>query len=180
MSWSKWAARGSKPKRIFAAKHAEVNLVTIVGLPFANTCLSPHVKAGVRYDGRLGVSLTDRMIEQDFPPDDELFQMVEKSHAAAHALAMKVHGRRWRAARMKLPLHGKLGAEARPALARRFAIAPGGRMKPHSLGPTPCCLLALMLAAVIRRRARVQPSQACLAPVGRGDDCDFCHWPGRD
>jgi hypothetical protein len=32
-----------------------------------------------------------RMVEQDFPPDDELFQMVEKSHAAAHALAMKVH-----------------------------------------------------------------------------------------
>jgi len=31
------------------------------------------------------------MIEQNFPPDDELFQMVEKSHAAALAVAMKVH-----------------------------------------------------------------------------------------
>ncbi|HTM52493.1 MAG TPA: hypothetical protein VL175_00605 [Pirellulales bacterium] len=32
-----------------------------------------------------------RMIEQQFPPDDELFQMVEKAHAQAHAVAMKVH-----------------------------------------------------------------------------------------
>jgi len=32
-----------------------------------------------------------RMIEKDFPPDDELFQMVEKAHAGAHAVAMKVH-----------------------------------------------------------------------------------------
>jgi hypothetical protein len=32
-----------------------------------------------------------RMIEKDFPPDDELFQMVEKAHAQAHAAAMKVH-----------------------------------------------------------------------------------------
>jgi len=31
------------------------------------------------------------MIEQNFPPDDELFQMVEKAHAQAHAAAMKVH-----------------------------------------------------------------------------------------
>jgi len=35
--------------------------------------------------------LKARMVEQDFPPDDELFQMVEKSHAQAHAAAIKVH-----------------------------------------------------------------------------------------
>jgi hypothetical protein len=35
--------------------------------------------------------LKARMIEQQFPPDDELFQMVEKAHAGAHALALKVH-----------------------------------------------------------------------------------------
>jgi len=31
------------------------------------------------------------MVEQDFLPDDELFHMVEKAHAQAHAVAMKVH-----------------------------------------------------------------------------------------
>jgi len=49
------------------------------------------VKAGVRYDGRLGASLTDRMIEQNFPPDDELFVLDEQAHAQAHAAAIKVH-----------------------------------------------------------------------------------------
>jgi hypothetical protein len=31
------------------------------------------------------------MIEQGFPPDDELFQLVTKAHARAPAAAMKVH-----------------------------------------------------------------------------------------
>jgi len=31
------------------------------------------------------------MVEQNFPPDDELFQMVEKAHAQTHDLAIKVH-----------------------------------------------------------------------------------------
>lgn len=35
--------------------------------------------------------LKARMDELDFPPDDELFQMVEKAHAQAHAVGMKVH-----------------------------------------------------------------------------------------
>jgi hypothetical protein len=36
------------------------------------------------------------MVEKDFPPDDELFQMVAKAHAQAHDLAGKLHraGRR--------------------------------------------------------------------------------------
>jgi hypothetical protein len=35
--------------------------------------------------------LKARMIEQQFPPDDELFKLVEKAHVEAHSLAMKVH-----------------------------------------------------------------------------------------
>jgi len=32
-----------------------------------------------------------RMVEQEFPPDDELFQLVEIAHAQALAVAVKVH-----------------------------------------------------------------------------------------
>jgi len=32
-----------------------------------------------------------RMIEKNFPPGDELFQMVDKAHAQAHTVAFKVH-----------------------------------------------------------------------------------------
>lgn len=35
--------------------------------------------------------LKARMVEQGFPPDDELMQLVTKAHEQAHAAAVKVH-----------------------------------------------------------------------------------------
>jgi hypothetical protein len=35
--------------------------------------------------------LKARMVELNYPPDDELFQLVTKAHDGAHAAAMKVH-----------------------------------------------------------------------------------------